>query len=148
MKLEATAFQQRGSGCRLFTTGPGTGPSPRARAKVELEQLELHSCPSAFCLQKELMLQFFSLFFFFFFSNQETLHYNSTRADSSVVGTAAQVLGQYFWGQDLNMGTGTGIKSSRNKFVQHSATLRICVSGDIEAAHGDEIIANESKTGN
>lgn len=58
-----------------------------------------------------------------------------------MVGTAAQVLGQY-----LNMGT--GIKSNRSKFVQHSATLRICVSGDIEAAHGDEIMANESKTAN
>lgn len=51
-----------------------------------------------------------------------------------------------FLGQDLNMGT--GIKSSKNEFIQHSATLRICVSGDIEAAHGDEIMANESKTGN
>lgn len=53
--------------------------------------------------------------------------------------------GTVFLGQDLNMGT--GIKSSKNEFVQHSATLRICVSGDIEAAHGDEIMANESKTG-
>lgn len=37
----------------------------RAGSKVEPELLELHFCPSAFCLQKGLMLQFFHLGFFF-----------------------------------------------------------------------------------
>lgn len=121
-------------GTHLFTAGPSAVPSPHVGAKVEPEQLELHSCPSAFCLQKGLMLQFFHLFFLFQ-PRDSALQQHQSRVIHG--GECSTVFGTVCLGQDLNVGTGTGIKSSRSKFVQCSATLRICMSGDIEAAHGD-----------
>lgn len=110
MKLEAAAFHSR-AGSRLFTAGPGAAPSPRARAKVEPEQLELHSCPSAFCLQKGLMLQFFH-FFFLFQPRDSALQKHQSRVMHGR--DCSSGFGTVFLGKDLNMGTETGIKYSRS----------------------------------
>lgn len=92
------------------------------------------------------MLQFLHFFFFLFQPRDSALQQHQSRVIRGA--DCSSGFRTVFLGQDLNMGTGTGIKSSRNKCVQCSATLRMCTSGDIEAVHGGEIMANESKTGN